>query len=827
MSPPTASTPIPKGAPNPAAGNGTPPPFLEYLNAGFSFVPIRADGSKKAACSWKQFTQRRPMQNHAEFWATRYKGVAIVGGTVSGNLETIDIDAAELVEPFEASLETEATGLLAKLCQTQTPRQDAEGRHGRHYTYRSAVPVAGNTKLALSEPRPQFNADGTPLIDRRTGQQVLKPETLIETRGEGGYFLTVGCSPQCHTTGNLYQHVGGPSLTALSVLTEAERTTIWRVAKSFSRYAESGKTSAKAPSHNSNGTGKKPGDDFNERATWEEILEPIGWTKAHNYGGLQYWTRPGKSSGISGTTGMQSADGNELFVCFSQNAHPFNGTNEQGQPGKSYNKFSAYALLNHGGDFKAAAKDLGKQGYGTPAKKTKTRQACVMRDDPSLPNTTDLGNAKRFAAQHGDDCRYCYPWGKWLVFDGTRWQTDQVGEIERRAKQTALSIYAEAAIEPNDGEREKLIGWGKKSESLPRLQAMVSLAQSEDCISIMPDDLNQHPWLFNTKPGTIDLKTGKLQPHRREDYLTQISPVDFDLGAKRDRWERFLEEIFLGDRDLCKFLQRLAGYCLTGSTRDHILPILYGTGSNGKTTYIETTLAYMGPDYGLKAPADFLMAKQAVHPTEKTDLFGRRFVACVETEDNRRLAESFVKEITGGDRIRARRMREDFWEFSATHKVWLATNHKPRVRGTDEGIWRRNCLIPFRAHFEGEAKDDRLPEILLDELPGILAWAVEGCLEWQRVGLDRPGEVQTATSEYRRGEDSIAGFIAEACCLGSSESVRATDLLHAYRDWVGDKGMSQKRFGDIMTEREFDRTTINGKVWYIGIGLLPDFIHEM
>lgn len=475
----------------------------------------------------------------------------------------------------------------------------------------------------------------------------------------------------------------------------------------------------------------------------------------------------------------------------------------------------------------AAAKELAKQGYGTPSKMKRKSQARVTRDDPSAPNTTDMGNAQRFASQHGDKCRYCYPWGKWIVYDGTRWKIDQTGDVGRFAKETAISIYTEAGNNKiDDRERDAIIEWAKRSESLSRLQAMVTLAQSEPGIPIMPDQLNQHPWKFNTTTGTIDLKTGSLRPHCKEDFLTQISPVAFDPTARAERWERFLDEIFLGDRELVAFLQRLSGYGLTGSVRDHILAILYGKGSNGKSTLVETTLAYLGEDYGIKAPSDFLLAKRDQHPTEKTDLFGRRYVACVETEDGRRLSESHIKELTGGDRIRARRMREDFWEFLPTHKVWLATNHKPGVNGTDEGIWRRLYLIPFRASFEGAAKDAQLSEKLLAELPGILAWAVRGCLAWQIEGLGRPKEIQAATSDYRKGEDQIAGFIEEVCWIAPQESIRASELLKAYQDWADDREMTQKRFGQQMTEREFDRATIGGRVVYLGIGLQPDFVER-
>jgi putative DNA primase/helicase len=293
-------------------------------------------------------------------------------------------------------------------------------------------------------------------------------------------------------------------------------------------------------------------------------------------------------------------------------------------------------------------------------------------------------------------------------------------------------------------------------------------------------------------------------------------------------WCKFLK-VVLADVELRAFVRRLVGYCLTGSTQEHVLPFLYGIGSNGKSTFLNVVLALLGVDYAIKAPTDLLLAKKnETHPTELADLFGKRFVACIEAEDGRRLAESLVKELTGGDRIRARHMREDFWEFSATHKIWLAANHKPQVRGTDHGIWRRIKLIPFTVIIPDDQQDKELLNKLLAELPGILNWALAGCLEWQQAGLGEPPAVKAATADYRNEMDVLGDFIADRCIIGDDYGAGSAQLFEAYKAWAesaGERPVTQRRFGLQMVERGFrsDRYTAGphkGRNYWRGIGII-------
>jgi putative DNA primase/helicase len=449
-------------------------------------------------------------------------------------------------------------------------------------------------------------------------------------------------------------------------------------------------------------------------------------------------------------------------------------------------------------------------------------------DDPSLDavlagcNRTDLGNAERLIARHRRDIRHCASWGKWMVWDGKRWVVDEDDEVRRRAKATVRAMLAEAGTIADDRDRKAHADFAFASENHARLTAMIYEARSEPGIPVKHQDLDTDPWLLNCPNGTLDLRTGTIRPHRRSDLITRICPVEYHPDAKCPLWESTLDLFFSGDQELISYWQKLCGYFLAGVVRDHILPVCFGVGSNGKSTMLETQMAVMGEDYAMKAPGGFLMSKhQESHPCDKADLFGKRLVVAIETKEGRRLDESLIKELTGGDTVRARRMRENFWQFKPTHKVVLATNHRPTVRGTDNGIWRRLRLVPFAVKVEGAKADTLMGEKLKAEHPGILAWSVRGCLAWQRDGIIEPTCVAEATEAYRSEQDVFAAFLEECTIQEPSVRTRSTDLYDAYRTWAersGERPMNKKTFGQTMRDRGFDIVK-NNTNWYCGIGV--------
>jgi putative DNA primase/helicase len=439
-------------------------------------------------------------------------------------------------------------------------------------------------------------------------------------------------------------------------------------------------------------------------------------------------------------------------------------------------------------------------------------------------NLTDNGNSRRFARQHGAIIHYCHQRGQWLVSSGKHWSWDQSGLAIALAKRTVRSIYGEAERETDKARREALGEHARKSENDARIRAMLHLAQSE--VPVRLEDLDRHPFLFNCQNGIIDLRTGELMPHDSELMLTKISPVEFNPHARCKRFLAFLDEIMDGNKSLIDFLQSWFGYCLTADVREQAVAFLYGQGNNGKTTLLDAFIHLMG-DYACMAAPGLLMAKRnEQHPTEIADLYGKRFVVTVETQEGRRFNESIFKWLSGGDRLKARFMKQDFFEFSATHKFTVAANHRPIVSDSTESFWRRLRLVPFNVRIPKEKRDKGLVETLKEEAAGILAWAVRGAIEWRKHGLPEPPEITTATDDYRDEQDFLAPFLAEHCELASSKDDEAQvgKLFERFKEWSeeqGEKPVSSKRLSTMLKQRGYEnfQRTDDKKFYWRGLAL--------
>ncbi|OPY89175.1 MAG: hypothetical protein A4E71_00061 [Smithella sp. PtaU1.Bin162] len=440
----------------------------------------------------------------------------------------------------------------------------------------------------------------------------------------------------------------------------------------------------------------------------------------------------------------------------------------------------------------------------------------TAQDDEQQINFTDLDNAHKLVELHGVNLKHVHVWGMWLIWDDLRWVKDHTGGIVRLAKNTVTVMCAEAD--------EKTLKYASRCKNRARIEAMIKLAESEPGIYARPEQFDADPMKLNVKNGTLDLKTGEIKPHSRANLITKLANVEYDPHATAPLWTSFLNRIMNENDNLISFLQRALGYSLTGDISEQVLFIAHGSGDNGKSVFLNILLSLLG-DYARPAAPNLLMAKKHdSHPTEIADIEGARLITCVETEENKRLSEALVKQLTGGDKLKARFMGRDFFEFEPTHKLWMATNHRPIVRGTDYAIWKRIRLIPFNVTIPREKRDKKLTEKLKKELPGILNWAIAGCLAWQRDGLGEPEEVIQATKNYQAEMDTLNNFIEEYCIVNPLAKVLVGNIYNAYLNWCKESGeyqLSQRMFSSKLTERGFKRDrSSKGKWVFRGIGLL-------
>lgn len=810
--------------------------------ANVSFIPTRADTSKGPAVAWKEFQSRKPtLADQTKWFGTenpRNYGVAVVTGRVSGNLEMTEIEGKisdripEITKAFVAAGER----ALWQRLMTSWVEQSPTG--GMHWIYRlDGENVPGNTKIAT-------NADG---------------EVLAETRGEGGYFVAAPTDGTHHSTGQGWVALGLPA--ACTTLTATERETFHRILR------ETFHEGTETPKHPQTGNhtqgtrktfpaavegqqagvmnlGVKPGDEFETKTDWADILTPHGWSlHSTQADGTRFWVRPGKKprDGHSASTGH--ADDRDRLYVFSSSVQEFDTDTP-------YTKFKAYSILNHGGDDTKAAKHLAANGFGTPttlnislddmlgtnttggqqwqqkdksstqyhnqnqqpispssaestapSPGTGTSQATSGQSDsktaPStskksnnleIPAYTEFAFTQAFIAEHGKNIRYNTDRGRFYYWGGKRWvpQPDTGGII----KQHALAFAAQLPDE-DDAALKRL-----KASMLSNrgVTAALNLLKVDPRVACTSDDFDTRPWELNTPAGIVDLRTGSVRAHdpaMMHSKITTVAPV---ASSEAPIWSRFLQTTFNADSALIGYMQRLLGYSATGAIREHVFAFAYGTGGNGKSVFYDACVDVLG-DYATVMPAGFLMKKSyQEHSTELADLKGMRLVVGSEINQGEKFDEAKLKSLTGGDRIKARHMHQDFFTFTPTHHLHLMGNHLPQVEAGGDSIWRRMNQIPFVHTVPAEERNERLPEQLRTEEAGqILAWIIEGAKMYHQDGLQAPEAVRAATAAYAQSQDTVGEFLSQECTMYPGNEFYTASVKQfrmEYEAWCQGEGVS-------------------------------------
>jgi P4 family phage/plasmid primase-like protien len=740
---------------------------VDYTRRGFRVVPVPLRSKNPGKPGWEDLRL-----DEADLPAAlpRESNIGVLLGEPSGGLQDVDLDCIEVLRLAVEFLPR--TGMIS----------GRPGSPGSHWWYRLSDPGGGRK---LSDPTPKE------CIKARFGHE---KQTLVELRGTGQQTIV---PPSLHEeTGELiaWNEYGEPA--------SAKTEDLWSCVQ---RLAAAGLLVRYYP-----GVGNR--DDFAMalagmllRGGWsEEAVDDFAGAVARAAGDEESWKRERKAQRTAAKiAGGKRATGIPVLV----------------------------ALI--GKDIGPAVVDRVREWLGLSLQ----QNADAAQDEAWTPRgestCTDVGNGRRLVLRHGRDLRYVYPWKRWLAWDGTRWAPDDLGQVERWAKETVRSIYREAAIAGRKEISDAFATHARHSGAAPRLAAMIAMARSENGISVLPADLDRDPWRLTCPNGCLDLRTGELLPNRREDLITKRIETPFDADARCPRWETFLQEIVPNPvtRD---WLQRCVGYSLSGDTTDRSFFLLHGSGWNGKTVFVEVIMALLA-EYAQRTPAEALMVQHrpggnAPSP-EVARLKGARFVSASELDEDQQFSESFLKAVTGGDTLTGCHKYGMPFDFKPTHKLWVSTNKLPKA--SDCGaFWDRMRRVPFTVTIPPGERDPFLQETLIKhELPGVLAWAVQGSVLRMEKGLDQPPDVLAAGVEYRQAQDTIARFLAERTEKEPAFTGPLTDeyrtgaqvLYNAFAAWCPGEGikhpLSIVQFKKRLLELGYKQRSDRGGNFWEGIRL--------
>lgn len=814
------------------------PTYLEALTClenHISIIPITpatGRGSKRPAIPWKTYQQILATRADAARWFHDHQhGLAAVCGEISDGLIMIELEgrAADKLPQLRETSQTrghETADLFHKLT---TGWAEISPSGGFHFYARAPENTHGNRKLART-------TDGL---------------VLAETRENGGYTIIAPTGGEYHETGRAWTRLaGGPATLPTFTLPQLDQLLdIFRTldeagdAPTFTsgRARRPDPTPTTTPATTRDAGALTPGDEYEQKTSWEDILTPHGWAISSRDATTTYWTRPGKTMGVSATTG-RAQDRDRLYVFSSSSIFA---------PETPYTKFGAYALLNHGGDLSAAARTLAREGYGAPlpphkdieiditglpgnpapapaapapapapalalAGENKTETAPAAAARAVLAETTEDANAQLLATTYRDTLRYLLEADHWAAWTGTRWDITAGGQ--KTAEHHARELFRRL---PADDDKQT--AWRKRSLSRAGITNALQLASSTPGMACTSGNFDTNPDQLNTPTGVVDLTTGRLHPHTPEQMHSKTT-LTGPVAMKTPMWDRFLADTFKYAPDVKDYVHKLIGYSATGRVGEQVLPFFYGTGANGKSVLAEIIQRVLG-DYAQAAPAGFLIEKREQHPTELMRLRGARAVFANEVPDGAVFDEAKTKALTGGDTITARKMHQDFVSFQPTHTLFVLGNHQPSVGAGGPSFWRRLRLIPFMNVVPEEARDDQLVgKIIAREAAGVMAWIIDGAVAYYKDGLHAPQSVLAATSDYEESEDHFGRFLEDVCHVGGGPhcTVAYARMRYAYTDWCrleGAVAASQNRFTREVASRGVGTTRVGGERLYTNVAL--------
>ncbi len=780
-----------------------------WQRAGVSVVPILANQTKRAAVEWAPFQVKAPDLNQVEEWWGNGKqyGLALICGSVSGNLEMTEIEgrACGVDSMTRIQEEMDRAGLAQLWAHLTGPQGYSEmsPSGGLHLLYRvSDHPIPGNSKIARDENR----------------------IVLAETRGEGGYVIVAPTPGMCHPSGESWIILQG-RYGSLPVIGWEDRCRLHE-ALYLALNTESVPVQAPAalsvspPSSRMSAAGLSPGDDFEASASWDEILTPHGWRDVGRRGDERLWVRPGKDprDGHSATTGY-AKDRDRLFVFSTSTIFP----TEQ-----SLTKFAAHTILNHGGDYHAAAVALRRQGFGETTQELdvlKIAHKPQAEDDPEYP-INDTGNAMYLHDAVKGRFLYVADEKEYVYWTGTHWARDQKTALAHEFMTLAMERCQRAQL-TGDGAAVK---WWTKAGDSSRIDAALKCVRNLPGFTVTSDELNQDRHVINLGNGTYNLQTHTLAPHDPDQRITRVMGASYDPDATCPQFEGFMERV-LPDPEMRSYVQRALGYSLLGDADQRSLFLVCGPSGTGKSTLM-ATMEMLFADYGVSAPSGTLRARGTEGSSPSNDLHtlrGKRFVSTSETNEHTAYNEDLIKRLTGRDQIQSRELYQKYQHWSPRCTIWLATNHPPRFSSDDDAIWRRAKVVPFNTVLLDE---DEVPDfahnVLSHERDGILNWLLAGLMDYQIRGLAEPERVQKECREVRLMSDPVSRFLEDTfsdgvLTRGEDLRIQSRHLYQMYSEWarqLGERSLGSRRFTMRMLSsyQDLSSARIGGNYFYLGLG---------